>query len=214
MLSLLIGTTANIGFAETSKPKWKPTITEEKKEEIQPFILYFMDAETAEMDGDEDFSQAFPWRSFRATIEALKTAEAASWIIETIPKWVDGPDQESLAMLCQKATDLATPNELEELITILKNKETPEAGRYWGLFILEKTSKEENLNYLQNNIQGILADKISKDNLEIAKAIAVALRKDKSNEKNIDTDINIDVLNSILEALESSNTQKETESKS
>jgi hypothetical protein len=193
--------------AEDQTPKWKPTITEEKKEKIQDFIFYFVDAQKAEMLGDDDYSQAFPWRSFRASIEALKTPEASSWIIDTIPSWVDGRDQKTMALLCQKTADLATPKELAQLITILKNPTTPEESRAWGLTILEKTTKEENLNYLQGNIQGILVQNDSKNNVEIAKSIAVALKGRVKQE-------NIDILNSILEALESNNAQRQKEGKS
>jgi hypothetical protein len=192
---------------KNTNANWKPTIEEAKKEKIQPFIAYFMESQKAEMEGDEDFSQGFPWRSFQASIKALETPEAASWIIETIPSWVDGRDQESLALLCQKTAELASPKDLEKLIMILKDNNTPEDGRSWGLVILEKTSKEENLNYLQENIEGILASKVPKNNLDIGKAIGKAL-KGKSKPENIE------ILNSVLKGLEEGNAQGEKENNS
>jgi hypothetical protein len=207
LMLLSITMSGTNAIADSAQKDWKPTITVEEKEKIQDFIYYFIDSEKAEMLGDDDYSQGFPWRSFRATVEALKTPEAAGWIIETLPNWVDGPDQETLNLLCRKATELATPKELQELIIILKDGKTPENSREWGLLILEKTSKEENLNFLKGNIEGILASKDSKYNLEIAKAIADSLQKKNKPE-------NMEVLNSVIKALENNNAYEKEETKS
>ncbi len=140
--------------SNTSEVKtYQPKIVEESKEKIQNFINYFIEVEKS--PEDEDMTQAFPWRSFQASILSLKSPEAAAWIIETIPLWPDGMDQESLALMADKTAELANNNSITELISILQDQNIPMENKYWVVYILENIKDKDLLKNLQLQLNSL-----------------------------------------------------------
>jgi len=158
-LAIAIPANASEGTPNESKiSSYTPKIVGQNKEKVQEFINYFIEVEKAE--DDDDFTQGFPWRSFRASIEALNTPESAGWIIETLPQWVDGRDQESLAIMSKKAGELAGVSEVKMLLSILGDSNLPEENREWGYFIVENIKSEDSKNYL---LEVLNSEEVKKD---------------------------------------------------
>ena len=120
------------------------------EEHLHNMVKYFSESETSE---DEDEKQSFPWRSFREMIKSLQTQRQCQWLIQTIPYWPDGQDQETLSLMASKIGELSGPKEIDMLISWVGSPIQRE-NKDWALECIARTNGEENSDKLKEILKG------------------------------------------------------------
>lgn len=153
------------------------------REHLHDRVKYFSESESSE---DEDEKQSFPWRSFRELIKSLQTQNQCQWLIETIPYWPDGQDQETLSLMASKIGELSGPTEIDMLISWvaapIKNE-----NKEWALECIARTDGEENSGKLKEILKDLQKSPNPADELgsNPQKAASIALWNSGSRENRI-----------------------------
>lgn len=192
LLSTVLLANSSVAIAKTTEENacnktnfQKPYQGEITQKEVKEMVGYFAEAE---MSDDEDLKDGFPWRSFRSLINSLQTQEQCRWLIETIPNWPDGQDQESLSIMATKIGELAGPAEIDMLLNWV-NSPIDEKNKGWALECLSRIKDPSNSaalkTIIENSNSWLDAEKLLGESPPKAASISLCKSKDRENLKFI-----------------------------
>jgi hypothetical protein len=130
----------------TSNPQETKASPSLSKVEVQEWIARYCEANDPKNEDDAELVQTFPWKKFREMVASLPKG-TAGWIIETIPQWKDGQDQDTPVLMAQTIGRLAGPQDVSLLAeTWRENKGN---SQEWASFALALCTSPENEEALQ-----------------------------------------------------------------